>query len=450
MLLADRGLVTPYFSRDDDCFATGCSTAARSRSRGGAPPAIRDAAGRPRRARGGARRRVSIRKSARPSGRPEPLRCTRSSTTPRRRSRAEARTPLRDCLEQAWVAVRGVATGALIPAGAGKVVLIAPRPDAGSFAAAARAALENLARTLSVEWARYGIGAVAIAPGARTGDDELAELVCFLVSPAGEYLTGCVLGTARVRYPSVPLPAVGSGRIGALMRSRVALALAVAGVLAGALATSTSAASPISFSRPIPIKARGVAAIRSWGGASCPSRSLCVATDGTPRILTSTHPTGGPAGVDARRDRGVRLHQRDLVPIHVAVCGNRRRRRSKRFLHVHRSRRWRRDVGRSGRLNSARSSLGVSCASVSLCVAVDESGASTPRPIRQAGVPGRGASRRSTRTAPGFSACLARRRVCAWRSTSTARSSPRPIRSEARRRGIALATAAAATGGGST
>ncbi len=101
--------------------------------------------------------------------------------------------PLRDCLEQAWVAVRGVATGALIPAGAGKVVLIAPRPDAGSFAAAARAALENLARTLSVEWARYGIGAVAIAPGTRTGDDELAELVCFLVAPAGEYLTGCVL-----------------------------------------------------------------------------------------------------------------------------------------------------------------------------------------------------------------------------------------------------------------
>ncbi len=101
--------------------------------------------------------------------------------------------PLRDCLEQAWVAVRGVATGALIPAGAGKVVLIAPRPDAGSFASGARAALENLARTLSVEWARYGIGTVAIAPGARTGDDELAELVCFLVSPAGEYLTGCVL-----------------------------------------------------------------------------------------------------------------------------------------------------------------------------------------------------------------------------------------------------------------
>jgi len=99
---------------------------------------------------------------------------------------------LRACLERGWVAVRGVATGALIPAGAGKVVLIAPRPDAGLFAAAARDALENLARTLSVEWARYGVGTVAIAPGALTTDEELAELVSYLVSPAGEYFTGCV------------------------------------------------------------------------------------------------------------------------------------------------------------------------------------------------------------------------------------------------------------------
>ena len=96
-------------------------------------------------------------------------------------------------LEEAWIATRGVATGALIPAGAGKVVLIAPRPGGGSFACAARAALENLARTLSVEWARYGVTTVALAPGARTSDAELAELVSFLVSPAGEYFSGCVL-----------------------------------------------------------------------------------------------------------------------------------------------------------------------------------------------------------------------------------------------------------------
>jgi NAD(P)-dependent dehydrogenase (short-subunit alcohol dehydrogenase family) len=95
-------------------------------------------------------------------------------------------------LEAAWVATRGVATGALIPAGAGKLLLVAPRPAGAWFASAARAALENLARTLSVEWARYGVTAVAIAPGARTTHDELAELVCFLVSPAGDYFSGCL------------------------------------------------------------------------------------------------------------------------------------------------------------------------------------------------------------------------------------------------------------------
>jgi NAD(P)-dependent dehydrogenase (short-subunit alcohol dehydrogenase family) len=105
---------------------------------------------------------------------------------------------LREALERAWVATRAVATGVLIPARAGKVVLIAPRPDRGAFAAAARAALENLARTLSVEWARFGVTAVAIAPGDATSDAELAELVCFLVSPAGDYFDGCrfELGTA--------------------------------------------------------------------------------------------------------------------------------------------------------------------------------------------------------------------------------------------------------------
>ena len=57
--------------------------------------------------------------------------------------------------------------------------------------AAVRAGLENLARTLSVEWARYGITAVAITPGTSTTDAELAELVCFLASPAGGYFSGC-------------------------------------------------------------------------------------------------------------------------------------------------------------------------------------------------------------------------------------------------------------------
>jgi NAD(P)-dependent dehydrogenase (short-subunit alcohol dehydrogenase family) len=95
-------------------------------------------------------------------------------------------------LELAWRAARAVATGALIDAGRpGRLLFIAPRPDAGPHAPAARAALENLARTLSVEWARFMITAVALTPGPATTDAELAELVCFLVSAAGGYFSGC-------------------------------------------------------------------------------------------------------------------------------------------------------------------------------------------------------------------------------------------------------------------
>ena len=102
------------------------------------------------------------------------------------------RDGLREASARGWTTIRGVATGALIPRErGGKVVVIAPRPDAGSFATAARAALESLARTLSVEWARYGITATVITPGTDTTDDQIAELVCFLVSPAGDYFSGC-------------------------------------------------------------------------------------------------------------------------------------------------------------------------------------------------------------------------------------------------------------------
>jgi len=95
-------------------------------------------------------------------------------------------------LELAWRSARAVATGALIEAERpGKLVFVAPRPEAGPYAEPARAALENLARTLSVEWARFTVTAVAIAPGATTTDDQLAELVCFLVSGAGDYFSGC-------------------------------------------------------------------------------------------------------------------------------------------------------------------------------------------------------------------------------------------------------------------
>ena len=105
-----------------------------------------------------------------------------------------ARTALRSCLEQAWNVTRAVANLALLPSGrGGRIVYLAPAGDGGEHADAARAGLENLARTLSVEWARHAITAVTIAPGAATTAGELAALTAYLASPAGAYFSGCLL-----------------------------------------------------------------------------------------------------------------------------------------------------------------------------------------------------------------------------------------------------------------
>lgn len=109
---------------------------------------------------------------------------------------------LRVALDTAWLAARAVAAGALIPARAGRLVFVAPRPDAGPLAEAARAALENLARTLSVEWARFEVTTVVIAPGSRTSEQELGALVCFLLSGAGGYFTGCRFDLDAVDRPA--------------------------------------------------------------------------------------------------------------------------------------------------------------------------------------------------------------------------------------------------------
>lgn len=101
---------------------------------------------------------------------------------------------LRAALDVAWVTVRAVATAAWIGDGAGpggKIVLVAPPPDGADPASeGVRGATENLARTLSIEWARHGIRTVALTPGPSTGDGELAALAAYLASPAGDYFSG--------------------------------------------------------------------------------------------------------------------------------------------------------------------------------------------------------------------------------------------------------------------
>jgi NAD(P)-dependent dehydrogenase (short-subunit alcohol dehydrogenase family) len=109
------------------------------------------------------------------------------------------RAGLMAVLERCWASVIEVADALIAaPVPAGKIVFIAPRPDAGELAGSARAALENLARSISVEWARHPVTACALWPGAATSAGELSELVCFLLSPAGDYFSGCRFGLGGV------------------------------------------------------------------------------------------------------------------------------------------------------------------------------------------------------------------------------------------------------------
>lgn len=102
-------------------------------------------------------------------------------------------------MQLTWEVTRTVAGALIEQQRPGRIVLLAP-PDGGVgpaevglYARAARAGLENLARTLSIEWSRYAITTVAIAPGAGTSAQTLAALCAYLASPAGAYFSGCVL-----------------------------------------------------------------------------------------------------------------------------------------------------------------------------------------------------------------------------------------------------------------
>lgn len=98
-------------------------------------------------------------------------------------------------VDGAFIAVRAVANAWIGAGRGGKVVLVAGADDAPQ-----RAALENLARTLSVEWARHDIRPTAILPGPQTTAGEVAQVVAFLASGAGDYYSGCAftLGAAPV------------------------------------------------------------------------------------------------------------------------------------------------------------------------------------------------------------------------------------------------------------
>jgi citronellol/citronellal dehydrogenase len=101
---------------------------------------------------------------------------------------------LESALDPTWTAVRAVTAGALIPqADGGKIVLLGPTRGAGEHEGALGAGIENLVRTLSVEWARYGVTVTAVSTGASTNAAHAATVVGYLLSPAGDYFSGCRL-----------------------------------------------------------------------------------------------------------------------------------------------------------------------------------------------------------------------------------------------------------------
>jgi citronellol/citronellal dehydrogenase len=122
-------------------------------------------------------------------------------------------------VDAAWELTQTVATRSMIPNRSGVVIFVGFSPRRGipdmAHASAARAALENLAASLSNEWSRYGIRSVCVALGTilteglegygseqiaawertvplgRLGTpEEAAAAIAFLASPAASYVTG--------------------------------------------------------------------------------------------------------------------------------------------------------------------------------------------------------------------------------------------------------------------
>jgi NAD(P)-dependent dehydrogenase (short-subunit alcohol dehydrogenase family) len=122
-------------------------------------------------------------------------------------------------VDAAWTMSREIACASMIPNRRGTIIFVGFSPRRGirlfAHACAARAAVENLAGTLSLEWSRYGIRTVYLALGViateglegydstlaeewlggiplgRPGTpEEVASVIGFLASPGAAYITG--------------------------------------------------------------------------------------------------------------------------------------------------------------------------------------------------------------------------------------------------------------------
>ncbi len=115
-----------------------------------------------------------------------------------------------------WYLTTRVASRAMIPAGAGKIVSVTMTPRRGmpgmAHSSAARAAVESLTSTLAQEWAPHGIRLAAVAPGIVHTDGWEAN---YRLDPA---VVGGVIPARRLQRPEEVaahdrLPPLASGRL---------------------------------------------------------------------------------------------------------------------------------------------------------------------------------------------------------------------------------------------
>jgi citronellol/citronellal dehydrogenase len=131
---------------------------------------------------------------------------------------------IRNNLNGTFFMTREVATRVMIPQKRGRIVNITAMVVRGfpgmSHTGAARAGVENLTRTLAIEWAQHNVRVNAVAPGnnirssgtAQYGDaalemarratplkrlgtvEEISRVIVFLATDQNDFITGTVVG----------------------------------------------------------------------------------------------------------------------------------------------------------------------------------------------------------------------------------------------------------------
>jgi NAD(P)-dependent dehydrogenase (short-subunit alcohol dehydrogenase family) len=105
----------------------------------------------------------------------------------------EWRSALDSGLDQRFFEAKAFADACRAQGRGGVVTFVgAPEQDFGAGHAAAAGALGNLTKTLAVEWARDGIRVNTVLT--RTNGETLGNLVAYLSSDYGAYVTGAVMG----------------------------------------------------------------------------------------------------------------------------------------------------------------------------------------------------------------------------------------------------------------